>query len=69
MEGSELASYPSLGEMTLRTYGLINPARTVAEECIPGEPEKKSIMPPVKKDKRSRSHAGVSTGRSIMNII
>jgi hypothetical protein len=55
--------------MTLKTYGRMNPASTVAEECIPGEPEKKSIISPVANDKRSNNHDGISKGKRRINII
>jgi hypothetical protein len=55
--------------MTLKTYGRTNPARTVAEECIPGEPEKKSIIRPVENDNRSNNHEGISKGKRRINII
>lgn len=69
MEGPAAESKPSLTEMSLRTVGLTKPARTVAEECIPGDPEKKSITAPVRKETTSNSQAGISTGKSRMNII
>jgi hypothetical protein len=36
---------------------------------MPGEPEKKSIINPMAKDKRSKSHDGISIGKRRMNII
>jgi len=69
IDGSDPDSYPSLGDIILNTNGRKNPARTVAEECIPGVPEKISIVNPVKKDKISNIHEGISTGRRRMNII
>jgi hypothetical protein len=41
----------------------------VADECIPGEPEKKSIIRPVAKDIIRRSHDGISTGKRRINNI
>jgi hypothetical protein len=55
--------------MILRIKGRTKPARTVAEVCIPGVPAKKSIIRPVKKDMIRSSHAGISIGRSRMNIM
>ena len=69
MDGPVAGSKPSLTEMSLRTAGLTNPARTVAEECIPGDPEKKSITDPVRNESTSSSHAGMSTGKRRMNIM
>ena len=53
IEGAELGSYPSLGDIALRTNGRMNPTRTVEKVCIPGDPTKKSISRPVMKDKVS----------------
>jgi hypothetical protein len=50
-------------------YGRRNPANTVAEECIPGDPENRSMMIPVANDNSSRSQEGISTGRRRINII
>jgi hypothetical protein len=47
----------------------MNATRTVAEVCIPGEPEKKSIMSPVTKDKIRSNHDGISIGKRRINII
>jgi hypothetical protein len=69
IDGSEPGSYPSLGDITLKIWGRTNPARRVAEACIPGEPQKKSIISPVKKEIIRRSHEGISNGRRRMNII
>ena len=69
IEGSVPGSYPSLGEIILRTYGLANPARSVAAECIPGLEEKMSIMIPVPNESSSSSQEGISTGRSSRNMI
>jgi hypothetical protein len=55
--------------MSLRTYGRKKPERTVAEVCMPGVPVKKSIVRPVKKEIRSKSHADISTGKSRISII
>jgi hypothetical protein len=57
-----------LGDTILRIYGRTNPARTVAEVCIPGDPEKKSIMRPVEKDNSSSNHDGISIGKRRINI-
>jgi hypothetical protein len=38
IEGFAPGSYPSRGEMNLKTKGRTKPAKTDAEECIPGEP-------------------------------
>jgi hypothetical protein len=46
----------------------MNPASTVAEVCIPGEPEKKSIIRPVANDNKSNNHDGISTGKRRINI-
>jgi hypothetical protein len=40
----------------------------VAKECIPGEPDNKSIIKPVKKDNSSSSHDGISIGKRRINI-
>jgi hypothetical protein len=58
-----------LGDTILRTYGRTNPARTVAEVCIPVDPENKSIIRPVAKDKRRSNHDGISIGKRRINII
>jgi hypothetical protein len=68
IEGAVPGSYPSRGDIILRTYGRTKPAATVAPAFIPVVPEKKSIISPVKKDIIRSSHPGISTGRSIINI-
>ncbi|MCK7538836.1 MAG: hypothetical protein MZV63_51805 [Marinilabiliales bacterium] len=45
-----------------------NPAMTVAKACTPMVPGKRSMTNPVMKDKRSRIHDGMATGRIRMNI-
>jgi hypothetical protein len=49
--------------MTLRMYGLTNPAATQAPACIPGVPEKKSTVSPVKKEIMIKIQEASSTGR------
>jgi len=68
IEGTVPGSYPSRGEIILRTYGRTNPAATVAPAFIPVVPVKTSIIRPVKKEMIRSSHPGISTGRSIINI-
>jgi hypothetical protein len=68
IDGVVPGSYPSRGDIILRMYGRTKPAATVAPAFIPAVPEKKSIERPVKKQIIRRSHPGISTGRSIINI-
>jgi len=41
----------------------------VAEECIPGELQKKSMVIPKPNDTKSNNHDGISTGKRRMNMI
>jgi len=56
-------------EIDLKTNGRTNPANVEAKACIPAEPEKKSITIPIPKERISVNAAGVSNGKSKMNII
>lgn len=68
IDGSAPGSYPSRGDMTLSANGRTKPARTVAEVCIPGEPQNISMTAPVPNEISSKSHEGISTGRRRMNM-
>ena len=60
-------SYPSRGAMSCRTKGLMKPANTVAEACIPSVSLKASTVIPRMNESNRISHLGVPNGKSMMN--